>query len=366
MSVKHVGIMTMHRINNYGSFLQAYALKQMLEQTGFTVQFVDIEVAQKQKQRSLLSLVAGKIGRFDRYWLKRMRYRKSRSRIREILAQQRQEHLGLDSTQLSAEGCDAVVIGSDEIFTCDSKGEFRITSSRFGRVPGVSQVITYAASCGQTDLRDTAPEDMETMRQGLECLSAVSVRDENTARVVEALCVKQVQYHLDPVLVYDFKEELEKVSLKCLPSRPYMVVYAYHNRFDSKEEIGAIRAYAREKGLKVVSVGGSQAWCDEYAVLTPFEVLQYFRYAECVVTDTFHGAVMCAKFQKPFVVFVRESNGNKLDDLLGRLTLTGRKVTQVSALAGTLDQDCDWEACSRVIEAERKNARLYLRRALEP
>lgn len=34
MYVKQIGIMTMHRVRNYGSFLQAYALKKILEREG--------------------------------------------------------------------------------------------------------------------------------------------------------------------------------------------------------------------------------------------------------------------------------------------------------------------------------------------
>ena len=39
-----VGILSMQRIINYGSFLQAYALKTLLEEQGHEVQFVDYRV----------------------------------------------------------------------------------------------------------------------------------------------------------------------------------------------------------------------------------------------------------------------------------------------------------------------------------
>lgn len=41
-----IGILSMQRINNYGSFLQAYAMKTMLEKMGHDVQFVDYHVGQ--------------------------------------------------------------------------------------------------------------------------------------------------------------------------------------------------------------------------------------------------------------------------------------------------------------------------------
>ena len=40
MAIK-IGILSMQRICNYGSFLQAYCLKKILEELGCTVDFID-------------------------------------------------------------------------------------------------------------------------------------------------------------------------------------------------------------------------------------------------------------------------------------------------------------------------------------
>ena len=42
--MKKVGIMSMQRIANYGSFLQAYALKKLIEELDCKVEFVDYHV----------------------------------------------------------------------------------------------------------------------------------------------------------------------------------------------------------------------------------------------------------------------------------------------------------------------------------
>ena len=38
-----IGILTMHEVPNYGSFLQAYSLKRQMEQRGAEVRFINIE-----------------------------------------------------------------------------------------------------------------------------------------------------------------------------------------------------------------------------------------------------------------------------------------------------------------------------------
>ena len=41
-----VGILSMQRIKNYGSFLQAYGLKKIIEELGYEVEFVDYHVGE--------------------------------------------------------------------------------------------------------------------------------------------------------------------------------------------------------------------------------------------------------------------------------------------------------------------------------
>ena len=42
--MKKIGILSMQRIKNYGSFLQAYALKKIVEEFDTKVEFVDYTV----------------------------------------------------------------------------------------------------------------------------------------------------------------------------------------------------------------------------------------------------------------------------------------------------------------------------------
>ena len=45
-----IGIMSMQRVINYGSFLQAYALKTTLEKMGHNVEFVDYHMNKGKKE----------------------------------------------------------------------------------------------------------------------------------------------------------------------------------------------------------------------------------------------------------------------------------------------------------------------------
>lgn len=359
-----IGIISMQRVGNYGSFLQAYALKRLIEALGNDVVFVDIEgSAGKRNEKKTKKLIL-RLFKFRRYFFNRLRYRNKIKKVSKKYKEAQIKHLGLTEQKMLSDGCDAVVIGSDEIFNCDSQGVWEITEERFGYIPGAKCVISYAASCGNTDITNTTKEDIDIIKKGLSSLRAISVRDQNAAKTVFDVCGLPTVKHADPVLVYNFEKEMDRYAETNLPQKPYMIVYAYRGRINSKEEIKAIRSYARQKGLKILSIGGMQAWCDDYLVLDPFRVLKYFKNATCVVTDTFHGTIMGAKFNRPMAVFVRKSNSNKLTDMMEHFHIETHIARDVNEIANIIECENDYSAFNRTVEEESTRTRKYLKEQL--
>lgn len=358
-----VGILSMQRVINYGSFLQAYALKSELENMGNEVRFVDIESNTEfdVNRKSRFANILNKFKLVDHYLLRRIvDSRKNRELNRVILCAQ-EKYLGLDKSIMRSTECKAVIIGSDEIFNCDSKSVWGIKGQRFGDIKNVDFCVSYAASCGYTGIENILAEDRITIENGLKKLLCISVRDRNTFDFVKEISGRTANYNLDPVLVYDFCKEVKQGEKEGIPTEPYMVVYAYHNRIDDKEEIKSIQDYAKNKGLKTIAIGGSLPWCDDFAVLTPFQVLAYFKNAHCIVTDTFHGTVIAAKFNKPVAVIIRDSNYNKLQDLVERLHMRKhiyRKGNNIDSILRIRD---DYDLCNMEIEKGIKDTREYLK-----
>lgn len=114
----------------------------------------------------------------------------------------------------------------------------------------------------------------------------------------------------------------------------------------------------------MIAIGGSQPWCDEFVVLDPFEVLNYFKNAECIVTDTFHGTVMSAKWNKKVAVLIRDSNSNKLGDLIQRLKLEQVRIDKPTDIPEILCRQIDYRACNQIIASGKKKAVDYLRNSL--
>lgn len=360
-----VGIMSMQRIRNYGSFLQAYGLRRLLESLGCEVRFVDYRPGRclvEPERPSRLPRPAAKLAEVlegPGPLAAKLAYANYKRRYDA----RTWPLLGLPAEpDYRTEGLDMLVIGSDEVFNCvQSNPNVGFSPDLFGAGSKAKRTITYAASCGNTTIARLRERGVaEDVSGWLGGLDAVSVRDENTASVVRGLAGTDPVRNLDPVLAWDFFGE-EDVPESPVGGR-YVIAYAYSGRL-TKEECTALRAYADGRGLRVVNVGGVQGCCDEFLDLGPLEVLAAFRGAECVLTDTFHGTILSVIAECPFATIVRTTgygNAEKLTDLLSRLGLGSRAASATGDFAGLLDSAPDWVPVRACIAEGREAALDYL------
>lgn len=362
-----VGIMSMQRIRNYGSFLQAYGLRRILESIGCDVRFVDYRPG-----RCLVG--PERPSRLPRPAAKLAEVLEGPGPLTAKLAYANYKRhydartwplLGLPAEpDYSTGNLDMLVIGSDEVFNCvQANPSVGFSPDLFGAYSKAGMTITYAASCGNTTVAKLREHGVADEIAGwLGKLDTVSVRDENTAAVVRELTGADPVRNLDPVLAWDFFGE-EDVPESPVEGR-YMIAYAYSGRL-TKDECAALRSYADARGLKVINVGGVQGCCDEFLDLEPLEVLAAFRGAECVLTDTFHGTILSTIAKRPFATIVRTSgygNAEKLTDLLARLGLESRAASSTGDFARLLSSAPDWASVRERIGEGRAAARAYLQK----
>lgn len=375
--MSRIGIMSMQRIHNYGSSLQAYALKRLIESTvaDAEVTFVDY--------RPGPVLVPGRErgGRVGRTIDKVVEYGQVRTAWRHKVrffdhkrgyGRRYFPALGIPATPDYDTDLDVQVIGSDEVFNCvQSNTNVGYTGDLFGRGSQARRIVTYAGSFGNTTLAKIeatgiGPELAADFRR----MAAVSVRDRNSAQIVKALTGQDPFVHVDPVLAYDYlAAESDRIPEARQSAHPYLIVYGYSGRLNS-EENQRLAAYARARGLRILCFGGVQECCDEFVECDPFRLLAYFRDAEAVITDTFHGTIFSIINHRPFGTIVRPSSGagygneEKLSYLLEILGLSHHRVSQLTDVHRVVSVQDDWAAVDAVVARERVAARSYLRSAV--
>lgn len=361
-----VGIMSMQLVKNYGSFLQAYGLKKTLESLGHEVSFVDYFV-----EPPIVTAV-GKRNVLKQGWnflchrntkTKRAMYRKAKKFDRNI--EQYHPLLGIKESKQYRSHVDCLVIGSDEVFNClQASDEVGYSKELFGANHNAKKLISYAASFGSTTLKGLKEyhiaDEIATM---LSRFDHISVRDQNSYQIVHELVKREPAYHVDPVLIYDFEAEVEKCTPK-YEKDSYIAVYSYRGRF-SKQEGKAIRKFAKEKKLRLLSLGGVLDFCDDYIMESPFDVMRYVKDAAYVITDTFHGTVFSIKYAKKFVTVIRESNRNKLLDLLGHFSLSGRALQDINQISKVIENKIDDVALAKQKSEDREKTIQYLKTVLQ-
>lgn len=368
-------ILSMQKVQNFGSLLQAYALKNMLKELGCEVSFIDIQRIEKDNEllegqvdcygyecNSGKGLFA-KIKKIDRYALNRIRIKMRSNEQMKWFDDFRKDELGIREED-NAATYDICVIGSDEVFNCNKASSWGFTSQLFGNVKQAEKVITYAASCGSTVYENTLLAVRNRIKEVFEGVSAFSVRDANTYDFVKKLTTKTIHEHMDPVVVWNFDKEIADCELpQNLPER-YCVVYSYYNRFHKPEEIERIKNFCKDKNMQIVTVGAPQMWIKQHLVMTPFQVLKVFQKADFIITDTFHGTIFSAKYAKRFAVLTRESNENKLLDLIQKLGLEKHLMRSLEKLSEVYKEEINRNKIEEIVKAERTKTMQYLKENL--
>lgn len=371
----NVGIISMQRVCNKGSFLQAYGLKKMIESLGHHVEFVDYEVGKPlfrnsadKRQYYILKVRNSFINLFIRCKCLRIflpdSYRQiviEREEYKKFIAQ----HLGVTDKMKYRTSVDALIIGSDEVFNCTQiNPEVGYSPEIFGVNNNARKLLSYAASFGNTTYQKIVDfGKVGELKSFLTAFDSISVRDRNSCAVVEKLLGNKPDVNLDPVLMYDYMPTIKDEQIR----KDYIIVYAYRSRI-TPEEAQEIKAFAKRVGKKLISVSGQMDFCDEHLSLNPFECLNLYRHADFIITDTFHGTIFSIINRKKFVTLIRESKGSsygnqeKLQDLLDRLGLQNRSFSNgKDDLYNRLTQGIDYDNVFDVINNEREHTMDYLK-----
>lgn len=352
-------------------FLQAYGLKKIVESLGHEVIFIDYHIGKpinkngyykavlKNKILDLIVKTNAFILFFDEKKVKRLTFiKRYRDEFLPIL--------GIKNKYQYNIKVDTLIIGSDEVFNCFQKNpNVGFSLELFGDRHNANKLISYAASFGNTTMEEIKKYGKYNELSNLfSQFNSISVRDENSKEIVDELYKEKINKNMDPVLMYDFVDEIPKC-----PEEDHILVYAYRRRL-TFEEIEAIKKLAKKEKRKLIAIGGYQDFCDEYLILNPFEVLSYFKTAKYIITDTFHGIIFSLINNKKFVTFIREGTGNvygnyqKISDLLKSFNLEERAILSIDKFEEQLYAEIDYDLVNDILKKERIKTKNYLKENL--
>lgn len=387
--MKKIGIVSLYYNSvNYGGLAQAYALNKYFLELGFESELISYDRIRKKmpaprEKKNIARMSAGEIvGKCYRkiaeklgqkFYEKCLATRKNRMKqFRDAIPH------SIRYTEYTISQCeneyDVFVSGSDQIWkpgVVDTGFTFD-----FLKEPEKKMVLSYSSSVSVKEL----PEDyVHFMSEALKKYKAISLREATTAKQFRTIFDRNVQVTVDPVLLID-ESIWQKMAEKKLLDEKYVFCYMLGDNMEQRRDI---KRYAKSKGLKLVTLPHiKQSSRFEFRVedvcfgdKQMFEVgmpefLSLIKYADTVVTDSFHAGVFSYIFRKEFYLLERPTkNPNdvmnvRIYDLLSLYGTPERLVKVGESLKDKNAKKIDFLRVEKNISAARERSRNYLQEAL--
>lgn len=258
---------------------------------------------------------------------------------------------------LDNENLNGFVCGSDTIWCIQEFGGFDDGFYANYEVMKNSHSISYAASFGDAIFTDA---DREILKERLQNFKAISVRENTYIDFIKANTNVLVERVLDPTLLLKAKD-YECITSKRLINEPYILLY-------SRRYNAAMEAYADELaeklGCRVVEISLRAINSSKHIMFYEAgveEFLSLVKHAECVVTNSYHGAIFSIQMHKDFYIFSREQCDTKIDELLKLLNLTDRMMITGREL---VKNEIDFKQVESILSEYRAASFNYLKMAL--
>lgn len=294
-----VGILTFHRAHNYGAVLQCYALQEVLKSLGHEVSvinyqqlYIDKSYAPKidavdclrkiyHHRFGFLFLDIKKYVKEIRRWLNFYLFRKKYFNCTE----------GCNSDNIP-QNLDCYIIGSDQVWSMHCTNGFDpVFWGQFER-PHCSKLIGYAIS-SVGDFENVL--NNEQILIFLRSFNEISFRESSFRDQITKITGFKKKISLDPTLLTTADTWSPLLSNKWKRQR-FVVLYQVRN-IENRPGLLKEKAYnlARELGCQVLDLSNRDFPVTDF--------VSSIRYAECVVTSSFHGTVFSILFGTPFYTF---------------------------------------------------------------
>lgn len=359
-----IGILTFHRAHNYGAVLQAYALQEFLINLGYNVEIIDYRpsyLIEPYKPLSISRIINGSIKSILKKIVLSIILLPIRSKRWLVFNKFIKTYFKLSKhiRPLSYDKYDLYIIGSDQIWNKRiTKGFDKVFWGFFGK-HDITNKITYAASFGDYE---NLSEDREFIKQALLNFSGISLREKEHIEFINSLNEKQIYKVLDPTFILDVAKWKEK-AVKPRIKNKYVLIYQVSTSYDTNRIASEI---AQQLDVEVVEISADITTIKfnkiKYTV-SPFEFVGWIKYAECIVTTSFHGTAFSIIFEKDFYM-INLANGSekRSHDILLELGLEDRMIPKKSSI--NFERIC-YEKTNYLLDKLKQSSLEYLRSNLE-
>ena len=329
--MKKIVIITWITWNNYGTYLQAYALQQALQAMGYDCKILDdaCYIPSKGDWRSWMKNILKSVHpKYASFYHSQRKMRKGFAEFKKNFIYLEKRTSDVDFLEKTY---DVFVCGSDQIWNpyslMNSNWDFYFATFT-DKIK-----IAYAPSLGVSAIPNSFINQFSKSICNFNFLSA---REEDGKKIMYKLTGKHVEKVVDPTLLLSRSEYSQMIA--CLPPqrRDYLLAYFLT---PNPAFIHAARIYAFNHQLKFKLFFTDQSYrglADELIAGGPLDFMRAIRDAKYVFTDSFHGTIFAYIFECQFVTFLRfgkddpNSQNSRVENLLNMMGLSDRLIDKGS------------------------------------
>lgn len=375
--MKSVGIITMHRPDNYGSYLQTFATYKFISDMGYDVRVIDYAYP-TEYHKSIISSKEQICKKTKPSFV----HRKITGLFRRILHIDLQEHLEKmqnfyrrnvrftkrynSGEELSNDppNFDIYVTGSDQVWNPEYTGTD--TSFLLSWAPKEKKRIAFSASFAIKQL----PECVKDIyASNLKQYQSIGIREQSD--ILKELGGIKGELVLDPTFLYNKAQWIKITGNTPLINRKYILCYLLtykYNPFPYAYKV--IKKLQSTTGFGVVIIDGDPAdtlrgW-RVVGNLGPEDFVCLFANASYIITSSFHGTAFAINFEKPFFTIVDncpKSNDNRQLSLVNEFEIpeTNILVNNINIKNMEVNFNIGWHERLESLRLKSKN---FLKEAL--
>ena len=353
-----IQIATLHFYNNFGSVLQAYALKNVLEKNFLCT----VDLLSYRPQIKEITYFD------DEYLLEKYREKERKFlkfREKKLGISEPPKEMTIQELMDKGHNYDAYITGSDIIWGKEFSALDPVYFLKYG--DRNKPKIAYAASVILENNKQT--ENDEIFRKYVPELTAVGMRETSSVSTIQKFTKVKVTDVLDPTLLLTF-DEYNKIAVEneSMKGRPYLLSYFLTH---DPATVDYTNLIAKKLGLRVVHyfadypkcIFDSDAKC--FAFAGPEEFIGYVKNATCIFTNSFHGTCFSIIYRKPFYTYMANRGMlSRVRDTIERLGLEERYFTDFRDLK-KVTLSIDYSEMELFLQKWQKKSFSFLQRALE-
>ncbi|WP_275075572.1 polysaccharide pyruvyl transferase family protein [Providencia rettgeri] len=301
-----VGVVTMHKVVNYGSFLQAYATQYVIEKLGYECDIIDYQfpnewhfergIIGKRGIKKNISNIVYKLGIRPGH-RKKIKLEKAVNKYLNLS----KKYSTPSEIKNNPPIYDIYITGSDQTWNPKHTKGDDIFLLAF--VPNNAKKISFSASIAGNNLEEKYKSSFKKL---LVKYDHISIRDSGGNKIIKELIEKEAPVTLDPTLMMNRNEWslFSKNRDSIYSDNGYIIFYLITHSFDVTPYIYKLLKELQEKtGLKVYSFSEipssfniNYETCHDIGAE---DFIELFEKSSYVVTSSFHGTAFAVNFGIP-------------------------------------------------------------------